>query len=104
MGVETYIHAAEGDWPDSEHGHLPEMQNPVARRYCRPEYAKKRAEGDADSSNRAGLDDEEQRPAVKKSPERPQRFAQVDVLAACAGHHGGEFAIAERSDDGQKSG
>ncbi len=51
-----------------------------------------------------GLDDQEQRPAVEKSPQRPQRLAQVDVLAAGLRHHGGQFAVAERADHGQNAG
>ena len=68
------------------------------------ENAEKLAEGHADGGDGSGLDHQKKRPAVEKSPERPQRFAQVNVLAAGAGHHGGQFAVAEGADDGQKSG
>jgi hypothetical protein len=61
----------------------------------------KLAEGHRDSCDGPGLDDEEERPAVEKSPQRPQRFAQVNILAAGLGHHGRQLAVAERGGEGQ---
>ena len=68
------------------------------------ENSEKFSECDADSGNGARLNDQKERPAVKKSPERPQRFSKIDVLPAGPRHHGCQFAIAESADNGQKSG
>ncbi len=68
------------------------------------EDAQKFAEGDADGGDGSGLYHEKQRPAVEKSPERPERLTQVNVLAAGVRHHGSELAIGQRTGDGQKSG
>ena len=65
------------------------------------EDAEKLAEGHADGGDGPGLDDQKERPAVEKAPQRPQRLAQVDVLAAGLGHHGRQLAVAERADHGQ---
>ena len=58
----------------------------------------------ADSGDGARLDDQEQRPAVEKAPEGPERLAQVDVLPAGPGHHGREFAVAQSADQGHDPG
>ncbi len=68
------------------------------------EDAEEFAEGHANGGDGSGLDDEKERPAVEKSPEGPERFAQVDVLAAGPGHHGGQLAVAERADHGHDRG
>ena len=65
------------------------------------EHAKKFAERHAYRGDGAGLDDEKERPAEQESPQRAERLAQVNVLAAGFGHHGGEFAVAERANDGE---
>ncbi len=57
-----------------------------------------------DSGDGSGLDDEEKRPAVEKSPERPKRLAQINVLAAGLGHHRGQLAIAECADESKDRG
>ena len=44
------------------------------------------------------------RPAVEEAGQRAEGFAQVDVLAAGLGHGGGEFAVAERGDEGEDGG
>ena len=62
------------------------------------------AEGHAHRGDGSGLNDEEKRPAVEKSPEGPERFAQVDVLAAGLGHHGGQLAVAQGADHGHDRG
>ena len=59
-------------------------------------------ERDGNGGDGAGLDDEEQRPAVEEAPEAAEGFAQVDVLAAGVRHGGGEFAVAEGGDDGER--
>ncbi len=68
------------------------------------EDAEKLAEGDADGGDGSGLHDQEQRPAVEKAPERAERLAQVNVLAAGVRHHRRQFAIGQRASDGEKSG
>ncbi len=104
LRVQADIHAPEQHGADGKFGHFPEMDDPMAGGNGRPEDAEKFAESHAHGGNRARLDDEEQSPAVEKSPERAERFAQVDVLPAGARHHGGEFAVGERADDGEESG
>ncbi len=68
------------------------------------EHAEKLAESYADCGDGARLDHEKERPAIEKTPERPKRLAQVNILAAGFGHHGGEFAIAQRADDRHEGG
>ena len=51
-----------------------------------------------------GLNHQEQRPAVEKSPQRRERFAQINILAARARHHRRQFAIGKRARYRQKSG
>ena len=85
-------------------GHVGDVPEPVRGRDGWEKDAEKFAESDADGGDGAGLDDEEERPAVKKSPERPERLAQINVLAAGLGHHGGQFAVAECADEGHDGG
>jgi len=73
----------------------------VGRGDCRKKNAEKLAERNAHRGDSPSLDDQEKRPAVKKSPERAERLAQVDVLPTGLGHHGGELAVAERGDYGE---
>jgi hypothetical protein len=70
----------------------------------RHERAEVAREADRHGGDGSGLDDEKQRPAVEESPEWRERFTQIDVLAAGAWHHRGEFAVRERADDGQDAG
>ncbi len=84
--------------------HVGDVPDPVGGRDGREEDAEELAEGHADGGDGAGLDDQEERPAVEESPERAEGFAQVDVLAAGVRHHGGEFAVGERAGDGHESG
>ena len=76
----------------------------LRRRDGRKEDAQELAEGHAYRGDGSGLDDQEQRPAVEKSPQRAQRFAQVNVLAAGARHHGRQLPVGERAGDGQEPG
>ena len=78
-----------------------DMPQPVRRRDRRKEHAKKFAERHAHRRDGSGLDHEKQRPAIKKSPQRPQRLAQIDILAARLGHHRRQFAVAQRANDRQ---
>src|ERR1039458_5629592 len=77
-----------------------DVPQPVARADAGEEDAEELAERDTDGCDGAGLDDEEEGPAVEESPQRPQRLAQVNILPAGPGHHGGELAVAERAGDG----
>ena len=56
----------------------------VAFRNTRPQDAQITGERDGDSRDRAGLDDQEERPAIQESPQRRPRFSQVDILASGA--------------------
>jgi hypothetical protein len=59
-------------------------------------------EPDRHRRDRAGLDDQKERPAVEKAPDRRERFAEIDVLAAGARHHRRELAVRQRPDDRQQ--
>ena len=61
-------------------------------------------EPDGDRRDRAGLNDEKERPAVEETPERREGFAQINVLAAGLGHHGGQLAVGERGHERQQTG
>ena len=61
-------------------------------------------EADGDRRDRAGLDHHEQRPAVEESPQRRERFAQVDVLPAGPRHHRRQLAVGQRSGERQHAG
>ncbi len=76
----------------------------MARGNCRPEDSEEFAKSHAHGGDRAGLDHEKEGPTVEKSPERAERLAQIHVLATSSRHHGGEFAIGERANDGEESG
>ena len=66
--------------------------------------AEKPGEGDRDRRDRSGLDHQEQRPAVEKTPERAVGFAQINVLSAGARHHGGELAVAQSTNERERAG
>ena len=70
----------------------------------RREHAEESRERHRHRGNRAGLDHEEERPAVKKTPERTVGFAKIDVLPAGARHHRGQLTIAERGSDRERAG
>src|ERR1700685_3063343 len=80
------------------------MNDPVRGRDRWEESAEKLTESYADSGNRAGLVHEKKRPTVEKSPKRPERFPQVDILTAGARHHGSQFAVTQGRDDSQEAG
>ncbi len=77
---------------------------PNVGRYRRKEIAKKLAEGHSNSGYSASLDHQKQSPSVEEAPQRPQRFAQINVLPASLGHHGRQFAIRERAHNSHESG
>src|SRR5712692_4368356 len=68
----------------------------------RKEDPEELSEGYTDRGNRPRLNHQEQRPAVKESPQRPQRFTQINILTAGAWHHGRQFAVAKRCNDGHE--
>jgi len=51
-----------------------------------------------------GLDDGEERPSIEEAPDGTEGFTQVNILAASFGHHGGKFAITQRTYDGHETG
>ena len=104
LRVHAHIHVAQNHGPKMNRRNFPEMQNPMGRRNRGKEDAQKLAESHAHSGDRPGLNHQKQSPAVEKSPQRPQRLAQINILPAGARHHRGQFAIAERADDGHESG
>ena len=104
LRVQPDVHVAQHHRPDGNRRHMPEMHDPVCSGYRREEHAQELAECHADCGNRAGLDDQVQRPAVEKSPQRPQRLAQVHVLPARVRHHRRQFAVGQRAGDGQEAG
>ena len=81
-----------------------DVPQPMRTRNRWKENAQEFAEGHADGGDGPGLNDEKKRPAVEKSPQGPERFAQVDVLAAGPGHHGGQLAVAQGADHGHDRG
>jgi len=83
--------------------HFPNVQNPISGRDRRKEDPQELAESHAYCGDRARLNDQEQRPAVKKTPQRPKRFAKIDILSAGSRHHSRQFAITESGDDGHES-
>src|ERR1700686_3980077 len=88
LRVQSNIHAAEHHRADLKLWHLPDVDNPITRRNCRPEYPEKFAECDADGSDRPRLNHEEQSPAVEKTPEWAERLTQIDILPPRPRHHG----------------
>src|SRR5271169_2236842 len=70
---------------------------------CRPEDSEEFAESNAYGGDGARLNHEKQSPTVEKTPEWAERLAQIHVLPAGSRHHGREFAVGERTDDGQKA-
>ena len=78
--------------------------DPGGGRNRRQQDAQKPGEGDRDRRDGSGLDHQEQRPAVEKTPERAVGFAQINVLSARSRHHGGQFAVAQGADEGERAG
>ena len=104
LRVQANIHAAQNHGADGKLRHFPEVDDPMTGGDCRPEDAEEFAESDAHGGDRARLNHEKQSPTVEKAPERAERLAQINVLPAGARHHGGQFAIGERGDNGEKAG
>ena len=79
------------------------MPQPVRRRHRRKKHAQKLAERNAHRRNRPRLDHQKQRPPKQKTPQRPQRFSQIDILSAGLRHHRRQLAITERPNQRQHS-
>jgi hypothetical protein len=73
-----------------------DVPKPVGRRDGGEKHPQKLAEGHAHRGDGPGLDHQEQRPPEQKSPQRPQRLAQVDILSAGLGHHRRQLTVTER--------
>src|ERR1051326_4299564 len=54
--------------------------------------------------DRSRLNDEEESPAVEKSPHRRESFAQIDVLTTGLRHHRRQLAVTERADNSEQTG
>src|SRR6202521_5210837 len=104
LRVQSNIHAAEHHRADLKLWHFPDVDNPIAGGDCRPEDPEKFAEGDTHGSDRPRLNHKKQSPSVEKTPERAERLAQIDILPARPRHHGSQFAVGERADNGEKTG
>ena len=76
----------------------------VLRRDPREEDAGVLGESHRHGGDGAGLNHQEQRPAVEEAPERAEGFAQVDVLPAGVRHGGRQFAVAQRGDQRERRG
>ena len=98
------LHIAKHHGADGDGRNVRDVPQPMRAGNRRKEDAEKFAEGHANGGDGSGLNDEKERPAVEKAPQRTQRFAQVDILAAGLGHHGGQLAVAERADHGHDGG
>ena len=61
-------------------------------------------ESDGHRRDRAGLNHEKKRPAVKETPERREGFTQVNILAAGLRHHRCQLAIGKRRHECQHTG
>ena len=83
-GVQADVHVAEDHGADGDCGDVRDVPEPVVGADGGEEDAEEFSEGDADRRDGPGLDDEEERPAVEEAPERAERLAQIDVLAAGA--------------------
>jgi len=99
------LHAASGAYAEAvdggEQGQGTCGQVRIPDRPMR-EFEKIACEDDCDGSHAAGLNHQQQHPAIEKRHARMKRFAQVSVLAAHGGQARGEFGIdeaAEKRDD-----
>ncbi len=100
-GVDADLHVAQHHRPYRKRRYVGDVPEPMCRRNDWKKDAEKLAEGHGHCGDGPCLDDQEERPAIEKTPQRSQRLAQVDVLAAGLGHHGRQLAVAERGGEGQ---
>ena len=99
--VDADLHVAQHHRSHPKRGYMSDVPEPIVTGDGGKKHAEKLAEGHGDSGDCSRLNDQEKRPAVKKSPQRPQRFAQINVLAPGFGHHRRQLAVAERGGHGQ---
>src|SRR5205807_4890557 len=69
------------------------MDNPRLRRDCREDYTEISRKPHRHCRDRARLDHEKKRPAIKKSPKRRIGFAQIHILPARMRKECCQFAI-----------
>ena len=74
------------------------MPDPMRGSNAGKEHTKKLPKPHRDRRRRSRLNHKEQRPPVQKSPDRPQRFAQVHILTPGLWHHRRKFSVAQRAD------
>ena len=103
-GADADLHIAKHHRSHIDGRHMRDVPQPMRAGDSWKEDAEKFAEGHANRGYGSGLDDKKQRPSVEKAPQRTQRFAQVDILAAGFGHHGGQLTVAERANHGHDRG
>ena len=70
----------------------------------RPEHAEESAERDRDRGDRAGLDDEEQRPAIEEARERTQASRRKTYWPPARGYMRRELAVRERAEQRHEAG
>ena len=68
LGVDAHVHVAQHHRAKVNRRDLPEVQQPVSGRNRWNEYAQEFAERHAYGSNGSGLNDQEESPAIEKSP------------------------------------
>ena len=98
LAVEANVVGAEVAKPQLPGAESAELQNPFRGGEPRNHHRREFRECDCHGCDRGRLDHKQHRPAVEETPDRAQRFAQVDVLPAGLRHRGGEFSVAERAD------
>src|SRR5260370_9560854 len=69
LRIQSNIHAAEIHRADRKLRYFPQVDDPMARRDCRPKNAEEFTKRDAHGSDRTGLNHKKQSPPVKKTPE-----------------------------------
>ena len=118
LAVTDALRVHPGEQPDKQHGYQlrgGERKGVVRSRELRrkdvdclrypgPQHTQVARKADTDGVDQAGLENEEERPAIKKRPKRRETFSQIDVLTTGRRHHGRELRIAERRSHGDEGG
>src|SRR5208283_1143936 len=81
----------------------PEVKQNCFGRNPRDKYTKKFPKSHRHRGHGAGLNHQEERPAVKETKERAKGFTQVDILPASLRYHARQFTITDGRDDGHQS-
>src|ERR1700733_3109902 len=68
LGIDADFHVSQNHQADMNGRDLPQMQEPVRRRDRRNEHSEELAESHSAGPDRSSLNDEEESPAVEKSP------------------------------------